>query len=112
MTRPKNGPPVDANASMRLLSDAERDVAVDRLKLGYVEGRLTLDELDERMGLTLESRTVGDLAAARLGLAEPQGLPGPLDSGRRRHRALPIRYRVRVAAAAAVLGGVSAWWFS
>jgi hypothetical protein len=69
---PKSGPTVDANASTKLVIGAERDAAVDRVSSGtYVEVRLTLDELDERMGLALEPRTVGDLSAARLDLAEP-----------------------------------------
>jgi hypothetical protein len=44
-------------------SDSDRERVVDMLKAAFVQGRLTKDELDERIGQTLASRTWGDLSA-------------------------------------------------
>src|SRR3984957_19930290 len=42
-------------------SDADREVVVDALREAYSEGRLTLDEFDERMSAAYASRTWGEL---------------------------------------------------
>jgi Domain of unknown function (DUF1707) len=42
-------------------SDADRDVVVDVLREAFSEGRLTLDEFDERMSDAYASRTWGEL---------------------------------------------------
>ena len=52
-------------------SDADRDTAVDVLCSAVAEGRLTLAELDERVGAALSARTICELAAL---IAD---LPGP-----------------------------------
>jgi len=44
-------------------SDADREQVLESLKIAFVQGRLTIDELDERAGQTLVSRTYGELAA-------------------------------------------------
>src|SRR5215470_7130911 len=44
-------------------SDADREQVLESLKTAFVQGRLTMDELDERAGQTLVSRTYGELAA-------------------------------------------------
>jgi hypothetical protein len=44
-------------------SDAERERAVDVLKAGFTEGRLTQDEYADRVGQAHAARTYGDLAA-------------------------------------------------
>jgi len=44
-------------------SDADRDQVIDVLKTAFVQGRLTKDEFDARVGATLASRTYADLAA-------------------------------------------------
>jgi|SRR5579875_3519965 len=43
--------------------DADRDRTADLLRTAFVEGRLTQDELDERLGQVYTSRTYADLAA-------------------------------------------------
>jgi hypothetical protein len=53
---------VRAQASMRA-SSADRERAVDVLKAGFAEGRLTQDEYDERMGQAYSARTYGELTA-------------------------------------------------
>jgi hypothetical protein len=42
-------------------SDADREVVVDALREAFSEGRLTLDEFDERMSAAYASRTWGQL---------------------------------------------------
>lgn len=49
-----------ARHAMRI-GDAERDVAAHELGEHYVAGRLTLDELHDRLGLVLSARTRGQL---------------------------------------------------
>jgi hypothetical protein len=44
-------------------SRADREQAVEALKAAFVEERLTMDELDARVGQALASRTYADLAA-------------------------------------------------
>lgn len=53
-------------------SDAERDVVVDRLRTAMVEGRLSAAEFDERVGVALSARTVGELVPVTADLP-----PGP-----------------------------------
>jgi hypothetical protein len=50
------------NSSMRAAS-ADRERAVDVLKAGFTEGRLTQDEYNDRMGRAYSSRTYGELTA-------------------------------------------------
>ena len=52
---------VSAHASMRA-SSADRERAVDVLKAGFAEGRLTQDEYNDRMGGSYTARTYGELA--------------------------------------------------
>ncbi len=61
-------------------SDADRDRVLDVLREAAAEGRLTPDELDERMGAALTARTLGELATLTADLPEPEWLtadPGP-----------------------------------
>lgn len=44
-------------------SDADRDQVLEFLKTAFVQGRLTMEELDARAGHVLVSRTYGELAA-------------------------------------------------
>lgn len=55
-------------------SDAERDQAIDRLRDAAGEGRLTLEELTDRIGVAAGARTRGELA--RLTDDLPAGAPG------------------------------------
>lgn len=45
------------------VSDADRERVADLLRAAFVEGRLTQDELDERLGQTYSARTYADLAS-------------------------------------------------
>ncbi|HXW86917.1 MAG TPA: DUF1707 domain-containing protein [Streptosporangiaceae bacterium] len=63
------------NDNMRI-SDADRERVTARLRDHYAEGRLTADELDERITATLNAKTVGDLRPIMADLPEP-GPVGP-----------------------------------
>ena len=53
-------------------SDADRERVTARLRDHYAEGRLTRDELDERIAAALNARTFGDLRGVLADLPEPR----------------------------------------
>jgi Domain of unknown function (DUF1707)/Domain of unknown function (DUF4190) len=59
---PQAGYQVRSQASM-LAASADRERAVDVLKAGFAEGRLTQEEYNDRMGRAYAARTYGELAA-------------------------------------------------
>ena len=68
--------------AMRAAS-ADRERAVDVLKAGFTEGRLTQDEYNERIGRAYAARTYGELAAITADLpagAMPAVFPVPCTS--------------------------------
>jgi Domain of unknown function (DUF1707) len=58
-------------------SDADRDVAADILCAAVADGRLTLAELDERLGDVLSARTLRELARLISDLGGSR-FPGPV----------------------------------
>lgn len=59
------GPPNPLGAARRgrlRASDADREHVIEMLKAAFVQGRLTKDELDLRVGQTFVSRTYAELA--------------------------------------------------
>jgi hypothetical protein len=60
-------------------SDADRDTAVDILCAAAADGRLTMTELDERVGSALAARTLMQLARLIADLIGPRAAaaPGP-----------------------------------
>jgi hypothetical protein len=58
--RPPEQPPAPSPPALRA-SDADREAAADRLRAAAGEGRLTVDELDERLQLAYGARTAADL---------------------------------------------------
>ncbi len=61
-----------------LASKADKEQVIGQLKDAFLEGRLTKDEYDERVGLALRSRTYSDLARLTGDLpVEPPGYPFP-----------------------------------
>ena len=74
--------PVTAARGHLRASDADRERAVEALKVAFTRGRLTRDELDLRVGQALLARTYAELARAnadmraRSGPARPRQ-PGP-----------------------------------
>jgi hypothetical protein len=78
-------------------STADRDRAIDVLKTAFVEGRLTSQELDLRVGQVFGSRFFGELMTLTADL--PAGVFGRLPA----HPATPAFRRTRTAAATAAL---------
>jgi hypothetical protein len=104
------------------ISDADRERVTARLREHFAEGRLSSDELDERITATLSAKTFGDLRAVMADLPDsvpvppgsPQGSPAPpWAAGRwavvpRGPRLMPL---VIVALIAAVIIPGAGWLF-
>ena len=82
------------------VSDADRDALTARLRDNYAEGRLTQDELDERVSAALSAKTFGELRTLTTDLPGPAAVPpptaarpswgGPPPWRRRYHRRPPV----------------------
>jgi hypothetical protein len=77
-------------------SDADRERVTARLREHFAEGRLTSEELDERVAAALSARTFGDLRRVMADLPEPAPAPpvppraGPAPAWAGRH---PMAFR-------------------
>jgi len=58
-------------------SDRDREAATLRLRADHLEGRLSLDELEERVAAAQAAVTIGDLAALQQDLPERRSAPPP-----------------------------------
>jgi hypothetical protein len=70
-------------------SRADREQAIDTLKVAYVQGRLTKDEFDERLGRALAPLTHAELSALTADLPDslaPAGRPRGADHDMTRPR--------------------------
>ncbi len=56
-------------------SDADREALTARLRDHYAEGRLTQDELDERVSVALSAKTFGELRSLTTDLPGPAPVP-------------------------------------
>ena len=70
------------------IGDADRDAVAARLREGYAQGRLTLDEFNERLSAALAATTQRELSQVTRDLPHPVTLtrpvaPGGPGSGRR-----------------------------
>jgi hypothetical protein len=68
------------------VSDADRERVTDRLREHFAAGRLTREELDERITVALNAKTFGDLRGVMTDLPEPAPVlaqAGPLSPGPR-----------------------------
>jgi hypothetical protein len=83
-------------------SRAEREQAIDVLKAAFVQGRLTKDEFDLRVGRVLSSRTYADLAALTA------DIPGWVVGAQRPARNTPEPGRMLSFKTAARVGAVGA----
>ena len=74
-------PDGDSHGRMRT-SRADREQAIDALKVAYVQGRLTKDEFDERLGRALAPLTHAELprspVISRTNWPRPGGRAGPI----------------------------------
>jgi hypothetical protein len=89
-------------------SHADREHVIETLKVAFVQGRLTKDELDLRAGQTFGARTYADLAAVTADI--PAGLTAarPLRRPARRPMNNAAKAAICVSIAAATLVGVTA----
>ena len=70
--------PVPADPSRLRVADADRDRAAEMLRRAAAEGRITFDELDERIGQAYAAKTFADLEALTSDLPGPGvSAPGP-----------------------------------
>ena len=60
------------------IGDAERDAAAARLRESYAQGRLTLDEFNERLAAALAARTDRELRQVTQDLPQPVAASPPL----------------------------------
>ena len=74
-------------------SDADRDRVTARLRDHFAEGRLTADELDERVTAALNAKTFGDLRRVMADLPEPAPPPRAKQPPRRTAAARGFRRR-------------------
>jgi hypothetical protein len=81
---PRMAPPGIGYYGHMLAASVDRERAVDVLRAGFAEGRLTKDELDSRVARVYASRTYGDLAVLTadlptgpLGAVAPPQQPAP-----------------------------------
>jgi hypothetical protein len=71
------------------VSDADRDRVAAQLRDHFAEGRLTQDELDERVSATLNAKTFGDLRPIMADLPGPGPAPVLPPAGQRPQWATP-----------------------
>ena len=78
MTTGPGDPKAAAHGRLRA-SDADREQAIDTIKVAFAQGRLTMEELDLRAGQAFAARTYADLAAvtADLPAMRPDARPLP-----------------------------------
>lgn len=104
----KTGHVMNMNDRMRI-SDSDRDRAAAQLRDCYAEGRLTSEELDERVTAALNAQTAGDLRRVMADLpivpaAQPSGPGAPPQAAapwayrRRGPRVLPVLLLILLAA--------------
>ena len=67
-----------ADHSLMRVSDSDRERAADVLREAAGHGRITMDELDERLALAYAAKTYADLAAVTRDLPGPAQAPGPV----------------------------------
>jgi hypothetical protein len=98
------------------VSDADRERVTGRLREHFAEGRLTSDELDERVSAALNAKTFSDLRPLMADLPEPVPAPprashprpaGPPNwvAHRRGPRLMPLLMLVALVALLAPAGG-------
>ena len=63
------------------IGDADRDAAAARLREGYAQGRLTLDEFNERLSAALAATTERELSQVTRDLPHPVTLAPPVPQG-------------------------------
>lgn len=70
-------------------SDADREHVTARLREHFAAGRLTSDELDERISAALNAKTHGELRQLMADLPEPEPVPAAPRADQRPYPAAP-----------------------
>jgi hypothetical protein len=98
-------------------SDADREAVAERLRHATIEGRLTAEELEERLHAALRARTYGDLRRLLADLPASRApwdrRPGGMLLALRIAVAIAVRVAIvlaAVAVAATVIAVAAAWW--
>lgn len=96
------------------VGDVERDAAAAELGEHYAAGRLTIDELHERLGLVLSARTRADLThvLADLPTIRRARPPAPASPPSREGQHDPADHAGRLAAVALLLVAILIWLFT
>jgi Domain of unknown function (DUF1707) len=83
MSRTALNPEADMtdNPTPMRASDRDRQAVVDRLRTGLEDGRLTMEEYVERMGLAYQAKTYADLAPLHADLPAADRAPGSAAPG-------------------------------
>jgi hypothetical protein len=104
---PQDQPMADVRAS-----DADRQRVVDLLRTHTAEGRLTLDEFEERVGEALAAKTQAELRLVLRELPLPQrpAPSRPAPRQRRRHQVPTVPMVVLLVVVGTVALGHFAWW--
>jgi DUF1707 SHOCT-like domain/Cell wall-active antibiotics response LiaF, C-terminal len=71
-----------ADHSLMRVSDSDREQAAEVLREAAGHGRITMDELDQRLELAYAAKTYADLAAVTHDLPQAGQAPGPAAVGR------------------------------
>ncbi len=92
------------------IGDADRTAVADQLAGHFAQGRLTVEELDERLAATWQARTQADLAAPLRDLPAT-ARPEPAPRGRRTpSRAARVGLAVHAIAYVTVIAGLWVLW--
>jgi hypothetical protein len=97
------------------ISDADRERVTAKLREHYAEGRLSSDELEERISAALSAKTVGDLRRVMADLPDDAAAPLPPQDWRAAPRAAyngPVfRRGPRILPIALIVHGGAGWLF-
>ncbi len=101
-------PPAAVGCGHLRASHADREHVIEVLKVAFVQGRLTKDEFEARIGQTFVSRTYAELAVVTVGLtgAQPQRQPTRAQV-KKAATSAPARTRAKKAVAWGAYGIVS-----
>jgi Flp pilus assembly protein TadB len=103
---------------MLRIGDAERDAAAADLGEHFVAGRLSLDELHERLGDVFSAKTQGQLSRVMADLPGPRrtawadGNPARMTATQRAGRATPSDRAGRIAALSLLILAMLIWLFT
>ena len=102
-------PELTTTSGQLRVGDAERERVADLLAEHHTAGRLTLEELDERLGATLSARTRDELAATLVDL--PTSVPpGPTPPARRSPSPAVVGWRMHLVSYLVVIAGLWLIW--